>query len=106
VTVLVQWEGLEFYWRKSPGQVGLPERIRPVLKHNTPGPDGNALCSLGRARGPCHDPGQPKQLNIAFLKLTAGYARYGTLRMDKPAVFRGYFHKDKLLYSGWGKLCI
>jgi hypothetical protein len=55
---------------------------------------------------PAMIPDNQKQLNIAFLKLTAGYARYGTLRMDKPAVFRGYFHKDKLLYSGWGKLCI
>jgi hypothetical protein len=43
-------------------------------------------------RDPAMIPGSQKQLNIAFPKLTASYcheARYRTLRMGKPALFRG-----------------
>jgi hypothetical protein len=103
VTVLVRWEGLELYWRRSPGQVGLPERIRGGAEAQYSWPSWEcallssyvAMQSWKGAGTPVMIPDNQKQLNIAFPKLTAGYV---TRRDTEHCVWINQ------LYSGAAKL--
>jgi hypothetical protein len=55
-------------------------------------------------------PADQKQPNLAFPKLTISYVT-GTdtedcLWINSSIPWLQNFHNDRLLYSGWGKLCI